>query len=132
MNYLSVLVHFCVMTYGLSNWCGGSKIAMLYTAQYLTLHAFCWAIPDRRYTSYVIKHSHIFGLLAFVNIFGYFSLIAGGIYTYTHSKDGLAQLLGFSVASFQLAACTLMVVTVFKSWVVLRSKVQYAYKLSNN
>jgi hypothetical protein len=70
----------------------------------------------------------VFALLASLNLFAYFGLIAGGLYTYKHSKDGLAQMLGFSVACFQLAACSFMVCTVIKSWWVLRSKVQFAQR----
>ena len=119
--YVSVLVHLFAMGFGLSSWCGGSKIAMLYSVQFLVLHAFCWAIPDRRYTAYVKKNAYLFFTLAFVNLAAYFLLIYFGISTYAHNVDGLAQMLGLSVAVFQIIACTPMVLCVGNSSLRLRS-----------
>ncbi len=48
-NWLSVIVHLVVMAFAMQWWCNSSKIAMIYTAQFLVLHSLCWAIPDRRY-----------------------------------------------------------------------------------
>ena len=121
-NYLSMLTHLVTMGYGMDYWCGSSKLALIYSAQFVVLHAFCWAIPDRRYTAFVVRNRIVFGALATINVLAYFGFIAGGLYLYKKSVDGIVQMLGLSLACFQLGANSLMMVTVYKAARTLYSK----------
>jgi hypothetical protein len=84
-NWLSVIVHLLVMSFGMQWWCNYSKIAMIYTAQFLVLHSLCWAIPDRRYFSFAISNLYLFVMLAVVNVAGYFAMGVWGVHSYLRS-----------------------------------------------
>ena len=94
------------MYFALSNWCNRSKIAYLYSFQFLVVHAYCWAIPDRRYFQYVHDHQNIFWTLVSFNSIGYLAGIIGGLACFYSSLDGLAQIWGFSMACYQFVVCT--------------------------
>jgi len=100
LTWLSLWIHFCVMYFGVSHWCGDSKIAMCYTAQFVVLHGYCWAIPDRRYTHWVRSNRKVYYMLVIFNITGYVLGIFGGLYMYKRSQEGLFQIMGLSLAVF--------------------------------
>ena len=49
IGYLSILTHFVVHAFLLGYWCSYSKIIIGYSFQVFLLHAYSWAIPDRRF-----------------------------------------------------------------------------------
>ena len=53
LAWTSLATHSFVMYTCLNCWCEWSKVAMLYSLQFVLLHMFCWAIPDRRYSTWV-------------------------------------------------------------------------------
>ena len=86
--WLSLSIHWAVMQFGMSSWCGGSKIAMAYSVQFLVLHLYCWALPDRRYYSWVRSNLFLFYTLACLNALFYVACIFIGFEQYVYSKNG--------------------------------------------
>ena len=86
--WLSLSIHWAVMQFGMSGWCGGSKIAITYTFQFLVLHLYCWVIPDRRYSSWVRSNVILFYSLAGLNALLYVACIFVGFEQYMYSTNG--------------------------------------------
>lgn len=119
LTYLSTFIHVITMAVLMDCWCNWSKIAIGYSFQFFLIHAYSWAIPDRRYTSWIHKHQTTFYTLAILNLVVYVAGISGGLCMYFGSDDGIFSLLGLSVVCFQLCSCTPMVVCIIWSMICL-------------
>ena len=89
VTYLSLLCHLVIHIGFLGWWCSGSKIVYAYSFQIVLLHAYSWAIPDRRYASWIKEHRSFFYFLSTLNIIWYMMGLVGGVYMYSHSRDGI-------------------------------------------
>ena len=94
--YLSLFMHISIHALFLGMWCNYSKIILLYSFQVFTIHAYSWALPDRRYAKWVKERRNWFYGVSGLNILFYFIGIFGGMYTYSSSKDGILQFMGIS------------------------------------
>ena len=106
--YLSLFVHISIHALFLGMWCDYSKIILLYSFQLLLLHAYSWAIPDRRYAKWVSDRRYWFYGVSGLNILFYMMGIVGGIYTYNSSKDGILQFMGISCVMYTVLSQSLM------------------------
>ena len=108
--YISMAMHLSVMYMGMNAWCNYNKLVMAYSLQFIFLHVFAWAIPDRRYSYWVKQRKNYFYWFAGTNMLLYFILMVTGSILYMYSHDGLLNFIGLSIASFQLVACTPMII----------------------
>ena len=74
------------------------------------LHAYSWAIPDRRYETWVKQRMYWFYGLSSLNILFYVCGIVFGAYLYIYSKDGMMQFMGVSYLAYTLLSQTLMII----------------------
>ena len=102
VTYLSLFMHLVIHTMFLGMWCSYSKLVMFYSFQVVLLHAYSWAIPDRRYASWVkYRRSWFYGLSG-LNVAGYLGGLAGGVYIYNYSLNGMVQFTGASIIAYTL------------------------------
>ena len=88
VTYLSLITHYAIHLFLLGAWCSYSKLIMAYSFQVFLLHAYSWAIPDRRYAKWVKEMRPFFNFMSGLNIIFYLAGIFGGGYLYHNSKDG--------------------------------------------
>ena len=89
VTYLSLLTHLIIHMALLSFWCNYSKLVLMYSFQVFCLHAYSWAIPDRRYAAWVKQLKPWFDFVSSINILFYMLGIFGGGYMYHSSPDGM-------------------------------------------
>ena len=106
--YLSLFMHLSIHALFLGMWCDYSKIIGFYSFQVVLLHAYSWAIPDRRYASWVKGMTRWFYGLSFLNIMFFMTGVFGGLYYYAASHDGIKQFMGISIASYFIMSQGLM------------------------
>lgn len=99
-TYISLFCHLSIHIIFLGWWCSGSKLVYLYSFQVVLLHAYSWAIPDRRYAAWIQEHRSFFYGLSALNIIWYLMGMIGGIYMYNSSKDGIIQYMGVSCVAY--------------------------------
>ena len=88
-TYLSLAMHILIHALLLGMWCSYSKIVLFYSFQVCLLHAYSWAIPDRRYAQWVSDKRSWFYALSAANIIWFLCGIFGGTYMYNTSRDGM-------------------------------------------
>ena len=125
VTYLSLLTHLAIHTFLLSAWCGYSKLIMMYSFQVFLLHAYSWAIPDRRYAKWVKDMRPFFNFMSGLNIAFYFAGVFGGGYLYHSSKDGMKQFMGVSCVAYTLLSQTLMMIMFSVNHMTLSSRFDY-------
>ena len=121
-SLLSVASHFIVLGYFMDFWCGQSKLAILYTFQFTVMHAYLWALPDRRYSEWVKDKQTWFIVFAIINLSLYLIGIVLGLVMYFVSNDGMIQFTGIGLIAFQLFANTFMVVCVTLAFINLKGR----------
>ena len=122
IGYLSILTHLTVHAFLLGMWCSYSKIIILYSFQVFLLHAYSWAIPDRRYETWIKQRRFWFYGLSGCNILFYACSIIFGFYLYLYSKDGMMQYMGASLLAYTFLSQTLMVFMFSVNYVTLRTR----------
>ena len=124
LTYISALVHLFTM-FQMNWWCDYSKIVLVYSFQYMLLHAFSWAIPTRRFMYWTHKRATFYYILAGLNMFIYLAAIVIGIILYFGSDYGLINFIGASLVTYQLFACTPMIAMVVLSIIALSFQQKY-------
>ena len=113
ITYISLLIHFMIMAMSLNFWCRWSKCMMFYSFQILLLHAYCWAVPDRRFAYWVKDKKAFFMFLAILNMAGYCISIFIGSYLYAESRkglvDGVVGYFGVGLIGFTMSQTPMMV-----------------------
>ena len=113
------------MTIGLDFWCRYSKFVMFYSFQVFLLHAYSWAIPDRRYAYWVKDKRLFFYVLSGFNILLYVLGITLGIIMYLVSPSGMIQFMGISIALFTILDKTFMVIMFIINYITLSHRFDY-------
>ena len=102
VTYLSLFSHLVIHILLLGWWCSYSKVVILYSFQVFLLHAFSWAIPDRKYAEWVQNKSNWWYFVSSLNILFFMMGIFGGAYLYNSSPDGIMQFTGISCITYTL------------------------------
>ena len=123
--YLSLFMHISIHALFLGMWCNYSKIILLYSFQVFTIHAYSWALPDRRYAKWVKERRNWFYGVSGLNILFYFIGIFGGMYTYSSSKDGILQFIGISCALYTLLSQSMMIAMFAVNYYTLSVRFEY-------
>ena len=78
------------------------------------LHAYSWAVPDRRYADWVKDKRVFFTFLAIVNYVFYIGMIVLGSYLYGEARsgkmDGMFGYFGYALVVFTIVSLTPMMV----------------------
>ena len=125
ITYISLIIHIGVMTAGLNFWCNYSKFVMFYSFQVLLLHAYSWAIPDRRFAYWVKDKRKFFYIVSGANIFFYFLGIIIGSMMYTTSDSGMIKFMGVSIMLFTILDKTIMVIMFSINYINLAHRFDY-------
>ena len=96
ITYISLFNHIVIHVVFLGLWCSYSKIVLFYSFQICLMHAYSWAIPDRRYAKWVETKRNWFYMMSGANIIFFLCGIFGGAYLYNYSRDGMLQFMGVS------------------------------------
>ena len=122
-------MHAVTMYYLLNAWCRYSKFIMFYSFQVFLLHAYSWAVPDRRYTQWVQDTAPFFVFLSVLHMVGYVCGIAFGSYLYAESKkgvyDGVLGYFGYALTVFTLVAQTPMMVMLSITFATIAHRFDY-------
>ena len=122
ITYLSLFSHLVIHIVALDMWCNYSKVAMLYTVMVFCLHAYSWAIPDRRYAAWVMRNRTWFYTMATLNIIAYGIGIFGGLYLYQKSSSGMLQFTGVCCFTYTVMTQTLMMIMFAVNFYTLDSR----------
>ena len=125
VTYLSLFTHIIIHALLLGMWCSYSKIVILYSIQVFCLHAFSWAIPDRRYAEWVQGKSNWFYFCSTLNIIFFAMGMFGGSYLYANSKDGILQFTGISCVAYTFLSQSLMMLMFTVNYHTLSTRFQY-------
>ena len=102
---------------------------MAYSFQVFLLHAYSWALPDRRYADWCKDKRVFFYFLAIVNMTGYVLLIALGSFLYQEARhgkmDGMAGYFGFAISVYTLVSQTPMIVMLSITMITLTHRFEY-------
>ena len=131
VTYLSLASHLIIHGLALGWWCSSSKLVFLYSAQVICLHAFSWAIPDRRYAAWVKKRCYWFYGVSSLNVVAYMIGIFGGLYLYKTSKDGLWQFTGISCLLYTFMSQSLMMLMFGVNYYTLSTRFAYENEKHN-
>ena len=128
ITYLSLALHIIFM-YMLNYWCRYSKLVMAYSFQVFLLHAYSWALPDRRYADWCKDKRVFFYFLAIVNMTGYVLLIVLGTFLYQEARhgkmDGMAGYFGFAISVYTLVSQTPMIAMLSITMITLTHRFDY-------
>ena len=89
------------------------------------MHAYSWAIPDRRYAKWVKEMRPFFNFMSGLNIAFYLAGIFGGGYLYHNSKDGIKQFMGVSCIAYTLLSQSLMIIMFIVNHMTLSGRFDY-------
>ena len=93
------------------------------------LHAYAWAVPDRRYADWCKDKRVFFYFLAIVNMTGYVLLIVLGSYLYQEARhgkmDGMAGYFGVAISVYTLVSQTPMIVMLSITMITLPHRFDY-------
>ena len=123
-TYVSLFTHLVIHAL-MGFWCSWSKVVLFYSFQVCLLHAYSWAIPDRRYAHWVKERRNWFYFASMANIVFYFAGIFGGLYLYVESTDGIKQFTGFSCIAYTFISQTLMVIMFAVNYYTLARRFDY-------
>ena len=123
--YLSIVVHLVVMIFGIDCWCRFDKFVMFYSFQVVLLHAYSWAIPDRRFAYWVKERRNFFYVWSGLNILFYFMGIGLGSFLYMTRPSGVEKFTGVSIVVFTIFDKTLMVIMFITNYFTLRGRFDY-------
>ena len=123
--YVSLFLHMSTHAFFLGMWCNYSKVVILYSFQVFLLHAYSWAIPDRKYAYWVQQHYGWFIGLSGLNIMFYLLGLSGGAMLYRSSSDGLMQYMGVSCVMYTFLSQTLMILMFAVNYTTLRQRFAY-------
>ena len=89
------------------------------------MHAYSWAIPDRRFAYWVKDKRMFFYIISGANILFYiFGIIVGSL-MYTASNSGMIKFMGVSVMLFTILDKTVMVAMFIINYVNLAHRFDY-------
>ena len=125
VTYISLFLHLCIHAFSLGMWCSGSKLVILYSVQVFCLHAYSWAIPDRRYAQWVKDNRNWFYFLSTLNIAFYSCGLVGGMYLYLQSSDGVLQFTGVSCMAYTLLSQSMMMLMFAVNHTTLSTRFEY-------
>ena len=125
MTWISLFMHVSIHALFLGMWCNYSKVVILYSVHIVLLHAYSWAIPDRRYAKWVQeKRNWFYGISGF-NIFLYLMGVCGSIFVYNSSTNGMSKHTAFACLSYTLLSQTIMVIMFTVNYTTLQHRFDY-------
>ena len=125
VTYLSLFLHLSIHAIFLGWWCSSSKIVYLYSFQVILLHAYSWAIPDRRYAAWIKEHRSLFYGLSGCAFIWFMMGIFSGTYMYTQSRDGIVQFTGVSVFAYTIMSQGMMMLMLMVNYKTLSTRFAY-------
>lgn len=125
VTYLSLFNHVIIHAFFLGWWCSSSKIVMFYSFQVFLVHAYSWAIPDRRYAQWIQNSRNWFYLISGANIIFFLCGIFGGVYLYNTSRDGMVQFMGVSFVAYTFFSQIFMMIMFSVNYRTLRTRFAY-------
>ena len=125
VTYLSLFLHLTIHAFFLGWWCSGSKLVYLYSFQVILLHAYSWAIPDRRYAAWIKEHRSLFYGLSGCAVIWFLMGIVSGAYMYTQSRDGIVQFMGVSCFAYTIMSQGMMMLMIMVNYTTLRTRFAY-------
>ena len=125
VTYLSLFLHLSIHAIFLGWWCSSSKLVYLYSFQIMLLHAYSWAIPDRRYAAWIKEHKSLFYGLSSMNVIWFLMGIFGGIYMYSSSRDGIIQFMGVSCFAYTILSQGMMMNMFMVNYMTLKTRFAY-------
>lgn len=125
VTYLSLFAHLSIHAIYLGWWCSSSKLVFLYSFQVVLLHAYSWAIPDRRYADWIKKQRSFFYGLSGLNVIWFLMGIFGGAFMYFESRDGIVQFMGVSCFLYTVLSQGLMMCMLMVNYATLRKRFEY-------
>ena len=89
------------------------------------MHAFSWAIPDRRFAYWVKDKRLFFYCLSGANIAGYVIGITLGLTMYFVSHSGMMKYMGVSICLFTIFDKTIMMIMFIINYITLSHRFDY-------